>query len=248
MYETTRHTSAKLLPLHCPEKAVELPINLNPSTSYVRGTVLGQVTTAVNDVKTLTIPYTPTGGSLTMGVTSPITGQSFTFAVPYNSSSATAQTNIRAVIGANVTVSGGALPGTPLVFTFNGDFASIPVPSMTIVANALTGGTPSAPTIVDTTRGVTANTYDTYADAGSGGLDTARCILAYDCVTDSGGFITLGTVAAGAGERGYVTRDVPAYFVGIFLATDLTGLTAAAVADLGRLFNGTYATGVLSMS
>jgi hypothetical protein len=245
MYETRRFRTAKLLPLHCPEKAVELPINLAPSTVFARGTVLGQTTTAVNAVQTLTVTGTPTGGSLTASVVHPVTGETLDFDLPYNSSNATAQTNARAVLGANVTVTGGALPGSTLVFTFNGDLASTPVALMTADVTGLTGGTPAA-SFANTTTGVTGNTFAAYADGGSGGLDTARCILAYDVATDAGGNIFLGTSTSS--ERGFSTKDTPAYFVGIFLTTDLTGLTAAAVADLGRLLSGTVADGVLSMS
>lgn len=241
MYEIRRATAIKLLPLYDPEDAMELPVNLAPSTSFVRGTVLGQTTAAANAVQTLTVTGVPTGGSITVEVVHPITGETFTFDVAYNSTNAQAQTAIRATgIGANVTVTGGALPGTPLVFTFNTDLASMPVALMTVTTNALTGGTAPAAAFANTTTGVTANSFGTYADAGSGGLDTARCILAYDCVTDGGGNVTLGTVTAGLGERGYTEKYAPAYFKGTFKVTDLTGLTAAAAADLGRLISGTY--------
>lgn len=246
MYVNRYMTTIKLLPLHCPERAVELPINLAPNSSFVRGTVLGQTTTAANEVQTVATTGTPTGGTIGMALIHPITGQTLSFTLAFDSSAAAAQTAIRAQTGANVTVTGGPLP-TGLVFTFNTDFASLPITPM-VATSALTGGTSPAVTVTRTTTGVTANTYGTYADAGSGGLDTARCILAYDCVTDGAGYVTLGTVAAGAGERGAVSRDTPAYFVGIFKTTELTGLTAAAVADLGRLFSGTAADGVLSMS
>jgi hypothetical protein len=252
MYELRRATAIKLLPLYDPEDAMELPVNLAPNTSFVRGTVLGQTTSAANAVQTLTVTGTPTGGSITITVVHPITGQTLTFDVPYNASTATTQAAIRATaIGANVTVTGaGVLPGNTHIFTFNTDLASMPVPLMTVTTNALTGGTTPAATIANTTTGVTANSFGTYADGGAGGLDTARCILAYDCVTDGGGNVTLGTVTAGLGERGYTEKYAQAYFKGTFKVTDLTGLTAAAVADLGRLLSGTYNStdGVLKMN
>lgn len=248
MYELRRQTTIKLLPLYEPDCAVELPVNLAPNTSFVRGRVLGQVTTAVNAVQTLTVTGTPTGGSMVVTALHPITGQTLTFTVVYNSSNASAQTAARATaIGANVTVTGGALPGTPLVFTFNTDLASMPVALMTVDASGLTGGTSPAASIANTTSGVTANTYANYVDANSDGTQAARCILAVDCVTDGAGNVTLGTVAANAGERGYTEKYATAYFAGIFLTTELTGLDAAGVADLGRLWSGTAASGVLSM-
>src|SRR4051812_38143657 len=69
--------------------------------------------------------------------------------------------------------------------------------------------------------------FGVYADAGAGGLDTARCILAYDCITDASSNIPLGDTA-GAAANGFTQTSVPAYFSGIFKTTELTGLTAAA--------------------
>lgn len=247
MFETRRFSPVKLIPLHAPEKAIELPVNLQPSTVYPRGTVLGQVTASANATHTLTTTGTPTGGDQTLQFVDPLTGVTSTFVVTFNSTAAAAQIVARAAIGnSDVAVTGGAQPGTALVFTYTGRYAAIPVPALTISATALTGGTTPAGAITST-AGVTAATYGPYTDAGSGGLDTARCILAYDCATDSAGKITLGTVA-GVSQHSVTYDDTPAYFVGIFKTTDLTGLTAAAVADLGRLFSGTFTTGVLSMS
>lgn len=247
MLETRRYATAKLMPLYCPDEAVELPINLAPSTVFAKGRVLGQVTSGGNEVQTLTVTGTPTGGSVTVTVVNPLTGITYTFDVPYNSSAATAQTAARAVLGANVTVTGGALPGATLIFTFNGDLASLPVMPMTVNAAALTGGTTPAATFARTTTGRTANTYANYVDGNSDGTEVARCILSYDCATDAGGNITMGTVA-GASARGETYKDTPAYFMGIFLTTDLLGLDAAAVVDFGRLWSGTAANGVMSMS
>ncbi len=246
MFETRRNSAIHLLPLHSPEKAVELPINLAPNTVFARGRVLGQLSASANEIQTLTVTGGPTGGTVTTTVVHPITGQTLTFDLPYNATNATAQAAARAVLGDNVTASGGPLPGTPIAFTFNNDFATIPVFPMT-GASALAGGTNPAAAFARTTTGATANTYSAYNDANGDGTQTARCILSYDCVTDSGGNVTLGNIAGG-GNRGETSKDIPAYFVGIFLSTDLLGLDSNAVADLGRLFSGTAANGVLSMS
>lgn len=247
MIQTRRHVYTKLLPYVAPERAVELPVNLAPSTVFPRGTVLAEITSSANATHTLTTTGTPTGGSQTLGFVDPITNISSTFVVDYNSSAATAQTNIRAAIGnSDVAVTGGAQPGTALVFTYTGRYAAIPVAPLTIVTNALTGGSTPAGAITSTT-GRTAGTYAAYSDAGSGGLSTARCVLAYDCATDASGKITLGTSAVG-GPHGETYFDRPAYFIGIFKTTDLTGLDANAVADLGRLLSGTYLDGILSIS
>lgn len=88
----------------------------------------------------------------------------------------------------------------------------------------------------------TPGTFDAYADAGSGGLDTARGILAYDITTDAGGVVTIG-----GGEWNAVQAGAPVFFSGWFRTSELTGLTAAAVVDLGRLINGSVTDGILHM-
>lgn len=246
MFQTRRHQPIALLPLHSPETALVLPINLAPSGVYARGTVLGEITSSANDVQTVDTTGVPTGGTIVLTVTSPITGADHEFEIDFDSSAADAQTAIRAEIGANCTVTGGALP-TEIVFTFNGNWAARPVKAMTVDYSALSGGSSPTATVVHTTTGRTANTYGKYADGGSGGLDTARCILKYDCATDSAGRITLGSAAQG-GPHGETYEDTPAYFTGFFATSDLTGLTTAAVADLGRMLSGTASGGVLSVS
>ncbi len=244
MFETRRYSAIHLLPLHGPEKAIELPVNLAPNTVFARGRILGQMSVSANEVQTLTVTGSPTGGTVTATVVQPITGQTLTLDLPYNATNANAQAAARAVLGANVTVTGGPLPGTPITFTFHNDFGSIPVNPMT-VASALTGGTNPAAAITRTTVGSTANTFANYNDANNDGTQTARCILSYDCATDAGGNVTFGN---GAGDRGESSKDVPAYFIGIFLTTDLVGLDVNGVADLGRLLSGTASNGILSMS
>lgn len=90
--------------------------------------------------------------------------------------------------------------------------------------------------------------FDAYADAGAGGLDVARVILAVDVVTDSNGLVTYtDTSGQTSGEFGQKHASAPAYYKGVFSCADLVGLTAAAVADLGRLIKGDSSTGVLAM-
>lgn len=90
--------------------------------------------------------------------------------------------------------------------------------------------------------------YDAYGDAGAGGLDVARLILAVDVVVDGSGLVTYtDTSGQAGGEFGQKHASAPAYYKGVFSCADLTGLTAAAVADLGRLIKGDASTGVLAM-
>ena len=155
-------TGTKLLPAERPELAVEREVNIGPSLTLAQGKVMAQLTSGQSDVQTLTVTGTPTGGTLTVTATNP-GGATVTFDLAYNSSASAAQTAAQAVLGSgNVTVSGGALPGTPLVFTFAGSIANQYVPAMTVNASALTGGTSPAASFAHTTSGASPGTYVAY--------------------------------------------------------------------------------------
>lgn len=234
-YATRRFTNLRLVPMYEGAYNRRRSVNLTPSTTYAAGTVLGLAGAAANDVQTLTTTGTPTGGSQTVTFVDPLSGHSNTFVVAFDSSAAAAQTNIRAAIGnSDVAVTGGAQPGTALVFTFTGRYASVPVGLMTTSA-AFTGGTAPAASFAHTTQGRTANTYGTYV--GGSATDPAKCILEYACVSDGNGWVVKGAQSY-SGEGG-VDPSATAWFGGIFKVGDITGLDAGAVVDLGaRLENG----------
>jgi hypothetical protein len=97
------------------------------------------------EVQTVTVTGTPTGGSFTLTAN----GQT-TAAIAYNASAAAVRTALNALSGVNVSATGGALPGTAVVVTFNEpDFN---VAQMTAAAS-LTGGTTPAVTVTTTTAG-----------------------------------------------------------------------------------------------
>lgn len=82
--------------------------------------------------------------------------------------------------------------------------------------------------------------YAAYNNANANGTETARCILEYAVTVDGSGNISALT------DRGATTKSTPAYRGGTFLTTDLVGLDAAAITDLGaHLIQGTVANGVL---
>ena len=152
----------KLLPAERPELAVEREVNIGPSLTLAQGLVLAQLSTAAADVQTLTCDYTPTGGTITVQGTLP-GGALVTFSLDYNSSASAAQTAAQAVFGSgNVTVSGGALPGTPLVFTFASQLTNMLMAPMTVLTNALTGGTPGTISFAHTTSGASPGTFVAY--------------------------------------------------------------------------------------
>jgi hypothetical protein len=219
-------------------------INLQPSTTFPAGQVLGISGVAANAVQTQTTTGTPTGGTITDTVVDPLSGESTTFTFAFDAAASAVQTAIRAAIGnSDVAVTGGPSPGTALVFTFSGRYASRPVYPMTADVTAATGGTNTASTFAQTTVGRTALTYGKYV--GGSATDPAKCLLEYACVTDAAGYATPGDAAwAGAEE---LQISVPAFFGGAFFVEDLTGLDAGAVVDLGgKLESGTVSSrGVL---
>lgn len=106
--------------------------------------------TNTNDVQTITITGTPTGGTLALGYNGVISNP-----IAYNSNAATVQTALQAMstIGnGNMTCTGGPFPGSAVVCTFNGSLA--PGYRLPLVSNigGLTGGSPAI-SITHTTPG-----------------------------------------------------------------------------------------------
>lgn len=204
--------------------------------AYSQGQLMGHVPgtgTAVNEVQTVTITGTPTGGTFRL-----IYGGLITGAIPYNSTAAAVKTILEVTFGVgNVNTGGGALPGTAVTVTFQGEAAGLGHVLM-IGSHAFTGGTTPAVAITRTTVGKPAGgVWDVYADGLSDGTQVARRVLQYPAFGNHLGQISYGD--APDIDRTATNRGVPAYFQGHFRCSDLVGLDAAAVPDLGRLINGT---------
>lgn len=148
--------------------------------------------TAINEVQTLTMNGTPTGGTVVMQAL----GQQFSLA--YNTSSGAAQTAINNALAAlgsgySVGVTGGPWPGTPLVVTFSGtEVAGRNVPMISTVTNSLTGGSTPNVTVVQTTPGyeaaegitLTIPGFWSAADIGQTDAGTAMYQLSMDYIYD----------------------------------------------------------------
>jgi len=204
---------------------------------YAAGTVIAQVQgsgTAVNEVQTLTITGTPTGGTFVIT----FDGQTTT-ALAYNASTAVVQAALQALpnIGSgNVTVAGGALPGTAITMTFVGEMAGKRQTLATVYAS-LTGGTSPAAAITLTTTGKPAAGYwDSYDDALSDGREIARALLRYPTRTDGKGRHYYGTEAVS--DNFYFAFTAEAYYKGVFYTANLVGIDANGVADLGKMVSG----------
>lgn len=115
-------------------------------------------TFAVNELQTLIISGAPTGGDFTITYD----GQT-TSAIAYNANAAAVQSALEALsnIGVgDVSCSGGALPGTPVVITFAGALANTDVALMTTTDNFTGGSTPES-AIAETVAGGNQKKYIT---------------------------------------------------------------------------------------
>jgi hypothetical protein len=226
-------TRNRLKPIRYVELARRTAVRLPGGVNYAAGTVLGKrsTTTAADEVQTLTLTGTPTGGSFRLGV--PLGGSAVTptAAIAYGATAAAVQTALAAVLGTgNVAVTGGA--GGPWTVTFGGDAGQRDVPILTLFTNSLTGGTSPSLTIAETTKGLpTGGHFAAYDPTASDGTQTAKFILEHDVQTDFYGNLI--------DELGLPTQmTVPAFTHGEFLVSELTGLNGLAVAQLGRLVDG----------
>lgn len=104
-----------------------------------------------NEVQTVTITGTPTGGTFTLTFRGATTA-----GIAYNATADAVETALEATMSigdGDVRVTGGPGPGTPYVVTFVNDLGHQNVPIMTASGASLTGGTTPAVGVVQTTAG-----------------------------------------------------------------------------------------------
>lgn len=220
---TRLFTQNELRPAFAPEEAVKITARLPIGPRIPAGQVLGFTNTAArNDVKTITITGTPTGGTWTFTFLGQVSSS-----LAFNATAATVQAAVDAFFGPSCcTVTGGPGPGTPWVLTFTGMMGNVLIKSFT-VTGSFTGGTTPAIAIANTTTGSAgAGQMDIYDDST---VPTAHGLLAIDYVSDiNGGLLT---ERGGSGQP----YNPPVYIGGFFRVADLTGLDANGLADLGRM-------------
>lgn len=105
----------------------------------------------VDEVQTLTITGTPTGGTFKLAYKGQTTAN-----IAYNANAAAVQTALRALsrLGAGVVCGGGGLPGTPVTITFTGaKLGKQGQELITVASPAFTGGTTPAASVTRTTPG-----------------------------------------------------------------------------------------------
>jgi hypothetical protein len=154
---------------------------------------IGNSISGANEVQTVTITGTPTGGTFTLAYW----GQTTT-AIAYNANAATVQAALEALPGigvGNVAVTGGPGPGTPYVVTFQNALAGRDIAALTAVGS-FTGGASPAVAVTTTTPGGPAERFQiTMASVGFNGstpnvdgpdvLDLSAPIIVLDDGTNS---------------------------------------------------------------
>lgn len=194
--------------------------------AWLQGQAVGAVGTAAqNEVATLTISGTPTGGTFTPSFTA---DKVYTLpAQAYNVSLANLQAALETYIfgAGNVVVTG--TPGASYVLTFGSLLGNRRIGGLFSATHALTGGTSPNATWARTTRGSAGVfQYDAYSQASNNDVDG---FLKYDYLSDpTGARVTDAGVASGQPFN-------PAIWIeGIFYASELLGLDANAY-TLGKL-------------
>lgn len=125
---------------------------------YEGWTSAGAPTAGVNEIQTLTIGGTPTGGTFTLAFDGQITA-----AITWSATNATLVANIDAALEALVNIgTGGVTTATgtitagigTITITFTGNNAASAVNTITVANNSLTGTSPTL-AVAETTAGVT---------------------------------------------------------------------------------------------
>lgn len=172
------------------------------------GTVLGSVNApARNEVRTVTITGSPTGGTFTLTFAA---DQTYTTgALAYNVAAADFQSALEGIFGkGNVAVTG---PSSGVyTLTFQNALGNARIGTGFAVAAAFTGGTSPAVSTTATTRGCAGpGQADAYASGNSDGTQVPTCILRRDYTSDAQGgratewFDTNSPTEAGVWKGGF---------------------------------------------
>jgi hypothetical protein len=187
--------------------------------------------TPANEVQTVTITGTPTGGNFTLTFDGQTTAN-----IAYNAAASAVQSALEALSNVDVgdvTAAGGALPGTAVTVTFGGQFANSDVPQMT-ASGSFTGGSSPAVAVTTTTPGASVDLATLpagYEDIGWVNPDG----VTYGRETEVSDVNSFGSVEP---TRSDVTRDTITMSVtaqetklltlGLYTGADTSALTATA--------------------
>jgi hypothetical protein len=132
-----------------PARVLAAPLSQAPPATIAD--VIRLTGSPTNEVQTLTITGTPTGGTFRLSFRSVTTGT-----IAFSATAAAVQAALEALstIGTgNVVCTGGPLPGTAVVITFQGQLAGQNQPLIAVNTPSFTGGTTPAATVAETTPG-----------------------------------------------------------------------------------------------
>lgn len=150
-----------------PETIARIAYQFGQSTYIIKTSAAVSPTASANEVQSI-IATGATAGTFTLTFDGETTA-----AIAYTANAAAVQSALEALSNINpgdVTVAGGALPGTATTITFGGQYANTNVPQMTADSSGLTGGTVAVST---TTAGsADAGTYQLLSDN-----TTSTCVL-----------------------------------------------------------------------
>lgn len=214
--------NTRVMPFYKADRAEEQSVALAPSTTYAKGTVLGQITSAaVSDVQTVTVD-----ASTHSTITFTNLPGGFTYTAPQDITPAALQTALNALLGPNSVVVTGtyaAGSGGTYIITAGTGLGGEPL-AVIGVSGTFVGGSSPAVANVHTTTGVGPTlAFRAYASGNTDGSQIPKAILQYACTTDYLGNITI------LGEFGQTWKTAPAWMSGYFRIQDLVGLDANAV-------------------
>jgi hypothetical protein len=186
--------------------------------------------TPANEVQTVTITGTPTGGTFSLTYN----GQTAA-GIAYNAAASAVQTALQGLstIGSgNATVTGGPGPGTPYVVTFVGTLSNTNVAVMT-AAGSFTGGTTPAIAVTTTTPGSPVDLATLpvgYKDIGwvtSDGVTYGRTTDVSDVTSFGSVQPTRSDVTNDTITMSVVAQETSLLTLGLYTGADTSALTAS---------------------
>lgn len=231
-----------LVPSRWPDEAKELPVRLpvggpvGVGGKFAKGRALGRVSGAArSEVWTLDVSGGPASGTWDFNWTHGKGTESLT-GLALAITNAALKAALETIFGEGNILSVTGTPGTSWVVTFGGLLANVKMGGAVGTPDAFNTGS-IALTRTTAGRAGGGGQWDYYDDAAGDGTEVFRGVLKHDFFSDSvGGRID----EYGATGQPYCP---PVYVRGVFRASDVTGLDAAALADPGvRLIVGTAVT------
>lgn len=200
------------------------------------------VALSTNEVQQVAITGGPGGGTFTLT----FNGQT-TAGIAYNANAAAVQSALEALSNidvGDVNVTGGALPGTPVLVEFRGQYAQTNVNALTADGSGLTGGAGPAVVITTPTAGVAPTALSlipiapgqvsVYMDATSGAIGTSKLLRDFVVEWSIGGrFNPVWPLNAALASFDAVIEAKPTTGLKLTMGNDATGRALLATMRAG---------------